>query len=752
MAGQSYVLYIRDNGVNDDAAHSSETGAQQNGDHFIVTGNKLLLVSQAAKSDWEHDWLPATNKSSKGSKFFVYANEVTTSPNDLNVMAYQDSTYVTIWKISKSATSGTGYTHVSMVNDTVVAQFVISRGEDIIYKYHYGRDILKPGETYLIQTNKDVTVQYGALYTDEQDGGGFVPSSNGTGAGELFYFGVPFEDSLQQEIRIVSWSDSNNVKLERYNNGQWITINQFNALSKYKAVEWVGASSHQTYATIFRVSCTTGKKVTVFEANWIETGSMVTSDISSMAPSQNGNTAGENFVVYMPIPTKEGNVNDPFTGTKLPAKGTHAYIFGNRDATSVVHVKDAGTNGAIINRSYTIVAGAYADCNLDSAQWVSIYNGTGTMAGGPNRPYLLINSDNAVSVEVTNFNDNWMMYFGSATPHGFDLSTSSNKPRVKPGDSIQFNTCLHLNGNNIRNGSFTQTVDKGFRVISSFMIDSTTRHKTNATVRTDSTGKTFITYPLVSQFNTTHDYHLINIVQPPCALANGRPIGQNAILSVESILSASANNNGEMASSSAAVTVDSAQAMAPPIFSISAQTIAEGQNEVCIGPPSESSYSWSFGDGQSGNGRTSTHCYHSQGAFTITLSVKNSAGCTATASKSIKVANGHCEIVARLPIQPTDSVVTDGFNPTNIADVSNDISPNIWSSGNKIYVDFRGFDKVNAGINIYNLIGQEIGSDICNDAMLYTKDLSNISTEYLIVAVQINNKLYGKRLFVSRGR
>ena len=76
-------------------------------------------------------------------------------------------------------------------------------------------------------------MQYGALYTDESDGGGYVPSSNGSSSGSLFYLGVPYEDSAQQEIRIVSWSNDNNVLLERYANGQWITVQQYDSFNRF---------------------------------------------------------------------------------------------------------------------------------------------------------------------------------------------------------------------------------------------------------------------------------------------------------------------------------------------------------------------------------------------------------------------------------------------------------------------------------------------------------------------------------------
>ena len=39
MAGQSYILYIKDNGVNDDAQYASGGTLKRDGDYFIVNSN-----------------------------------------------------------------------------------------------------------------------------------------------------------------------------------------------------------------------------------------------------------------------------------------------------------------------------------------------------------------------------------------------------------------------------------------------------------------------------------------------------------------------------------------------------------------------------------------------------------------------------------------------------------------------------------------------------------------------------------------
>jgi len=328
MAGQSYILYIKDNGINDDAATSSSTGTlKQDGDYFIINSNKLVYASQSTDSDWQHDWLPSVNKKSIGEKFLIYAPKITSSLRDVNVFAYEDSTLVKIKKISLISKMVTGYTVVDMKNPVTVSTFILNRGEDIIYKYAFGRNALLTGETYLIESSKPVTVQYGALLVNERDGGGYVPSANGSSSGELFYFGVPYQAVGEQEIRIVSWDNTNAVKLERFSNGSWITMKDW-TLNRFQPADWVGKSNgNVSYPTVFRVTCTTGKNVSIFEGNWFETGAPGTSDMATMVSADNGTSSGKNFLTYMAPPGNEQNVLNPFTGQKFNQRLTHLYFF-----------------------------------------------------------------------------------------------------------------------------------------------------------------------------------------------------------------------------------------------------------------------------------------------------------------------------------------------------------------------------------------------------------------------------------------
>ena len=734
MAGQSYVLYLNGNGVNDDAAHAGDTAGKQDGDHFLITSNNLILVSQAAKSDWEHDWLPSTNKTSMGNTFFIYGNEVTTSPNDLNIMAYQNNTRVTVTKISKGPSIGQGFTRVSLTHDTIVARLTLSPGQDMIYSNSLGQNLIKPGETYLIQTNQDVTVQYGALYQDESDGGGYVPSSNGTSSGSLFYMGVPYEDSDQQEIRIVSWSDNNNVLLERYDNGQWVTVQRYDSLNRFKTAEWVGATLRQTFATIFRVTCSPGKTVTVFEGNWIETGQMQTSDIASMVSSETGNSSGQSFAVYMPLPSSQGNITDPFTGLKMAPKGTHAYIFGNRDYVSHVTVKDANTNGAVINRTYTIPAGFYADCALDSVQWKSIYNGTGTLAGGPQRPYLLINSSQTVSVMVSNHNDNWMMYFGAGVEHSCDIHSQCDKAEARPGDTVTITTCVNISKHNISDCRISQTVDDGLRLLSSFLIDSTTNTKFNGAVSTDSaTGKTLVTYAAMAEMDSTHIYRLVNRVLPLCSFNDGTVVSPQTILSVQTGFAGMIDTNLEAATANGSISIDNTDTtdfIVSSAFTSSANKVELGEAIAFSASATGLNYIWDFGDGQNNTGQVTDHVYQAAGIYNIALTVANAAGCTSISDQYV-------------------TIVPDTALASSVNEVNSLQEPRIWSSADKLYIDFTGLSEVNAHVIVYDFLGQEIFDEKYADSHIYTKEMNYLPTQYLVATVVNNGKLYAKKVLIQ---
>lgn len=547
MEGQSYVLYIRDGGVNDDAPHRGESATKQDGDYFIIKSDKLIFTSQSTNSDWQHDWVPATNKTSKGKRFVIFAPPTSFSNRDLNVYPYQDETTVTVRRISTAKQTVTGYTNVDVVGGEIVIQKELNIGEDIIFNNTEGRDILFPGETYLVESNKDITLQYGALWMNSRDGGGFVPSDNGSSTGNLFYFTVHFQASNEQEIRIVSWENDNDIELSYFEDGSWRDVKTFN-LDNYETADWVSTSGNKE--AVFRIKST--KNVSVFEANWLETGSPGTSDIASMVSSGEGNTSGQKFIVYMSPPGREVNVTDPFTGLKM-GTATHLYIFARNGAN--VTVKDIGTDGETISRTYRIEAERYVDCALNLEEWKSIYNGDGVASSGPERPYLVVESDEPVSVFHTNFNDNWMTYFGTSQTQDFKLESSENKVISAPGDEVVVSAKVVIEGDALLANPIAVTyIGDGATLIESNIANTTTNDTITGTgTVNETTGKTEVKYEDFTAINASEAYEINTTVVLNPTYNDGTPVPDQAIIPIETTLSGEVDGEIQQAASSSGV-------------------------------------------------------------------------------------------------------------------------------------------------------------------------------------------------------
>ena len=535
MAGQSYVLYIRDNGINDDARYASGGTLTWDGDYFTIESDKLVYASMSTNSDWQHDFVSSVNKKTTGSKFLIYSPTTSFSDRDLNVFAYEDDTRVTISRISRSATTTTGYTDVDMRAAVVVAQVTLDVGEDIIHTFANGRDLMKPGETFLIETNKHISVQYGALWNNARDGGGYVPDSTGSSVGELFYFAVPYQAAGEQEIRIVSWDDNNPVTLDRYENGSWIPLGNWN-LDQFQPAEFVGrAENNSSYPTVFRVRSAAGKKVSVFEANWMETGSVGTSDMATMMSSSSGPSSGTEFLAYIAPPGYENNVIDPLTGNRIDAALSHLYLFASKhDAT--VTITDAKTGGEVFNKTYVVPAGYYADAQITVAEWQSIYNGTGT-SDGPDRPYLFVSSDRNISVLNTNFNDNWMTYFGSSLPHGFELTSTGGDVQAVPGEVKVLTSELTLaNDNTLENVTVSVEVGSGAVPLSSSLVNLADGSVIEGVVSVAEDGSHIIFYN-VPDITTLDQYEVQTEVMLSATYNDGDLLADGTVVSVQTSVS-----------------------------------------------------------------------------------------------------------------------------------------------------------------------------------------------------------------------
>ncbi|MCS4302422.1 FG-GAP-like repeat-containing protein [Chryseobacterium sp. BIGb0232] len=548
-AGQSYVLYIKDNGINDDARYASGGVLKWDGDYFIVKSNKLVYASQSTNSDWQHDWIPSVDKSSIGQKFIVYAPMISSSNRDINVFAYQNNTVIDFYKISTQPKTNTGFTDVNAENAVKVFSKTLNAGQDLIYGSAEGRDVMVSGETYMLIANKPVTMQYGALFGNERDGGGYVPTSNGSSSGELMYFTVPYQAAGEQEIRIVSWDNANAVNLDRYVNGNWVSVKTF-SLNRLAAGDWVGRSNgNVSYPTVFRITCSAGKKVSVFEGNWFETGSPGTSDMATMVSSESGTTAGKNFLIYIAPPGNEINVTNPLTGSKYNGSFSHLYLFSKTGAT--VTVKDALTNGTKFSKTFTIAPEKYADCSVSLTEWKAFYNGTGTPSGSE-RPYLIVESNNDIAVMNSNFNDNWMCYTGSSLGHSFTQTSTVSDDTLIPTEQATVISQIKTSGE-VTTPSVEVIVQEGLKVVESKLLNPN-QSQTQGTV-TELNDKTSVTYNNLPTLQPNSTYQVETKVVATVGANNGELVGTTLNATVETVITGKVNGETQQSTMANSVSV-----------------------------------------------------------------------------------------------------------------------------------------------------------------------------------------------------
>jgi|GEM_PF-2372305 len=412
--GESYLIRLKDGLVDDDI------GGKKDGDYFRIRANHPVVVQMATRSNWQHDWVPGEGKGGLGKSFFVYSPATSGADNDANVYAYSDDTLVTIMDISTSARTATGKTAVSLAESRTVLSRRLNAGEDLITRHNkLGLDILDPGHTYWIQASQPVTVQYGHLGqvtggNQARDGAGFVPSSNGSTAGSLYYFSIPHNPGRKSEKELrVSCFDAATVSVLGANAGDfgWSPIAE-SPVSAGGHFDLTGKDDtafrdHDLYKLTVSPS---HHRCTVFEGNWMETGSFGTSDFASALSAQNGENLGHVFQAYVGPPGKQENVAHPdgeSTNNDSPAQGfaSHLYVYALNDATSVT-VQDSDGEGRFFDHTFTIDKDEYYDVVVDKPTYQAI-----TRSG--DRPYFSVRSSAPVMVMNGNFNDNWMAFFHS---------------------------------------------------------------------------------------------------------------------------------------------------------------------------------------------------------------------------------------------------------------------------------------------------------------------------------------------------
>jgi hypothetical protein len=329
-AGQSYLIYIQEGAVNDDY------GGKEDGDYFQITSSKPVIVANmTVNTNWQHDFVPADNRRMSGTSFYLFIphNYGSSTANMLvNLFAYNDATDVEVIDITDTATTSSGLsTVVSDANGSSIFSYTLDKGEDLL-EVHNQTISLEQGHTYHLLSNKDVTVQFGSLgkaMSGSRDGGAYVPGKNGYSADKTFYFVIPYRVASEREMRLVTYEQPANIVIRGWNvqHGRWDEL-QTLALPKYGHGELVGSELGSNY---YFFEVTSDETISVFEANWLETGSFGTSDIMTFISSSAGIGAGDNFLAYMGPPALNPQ------GQKL----SYLYVYSYQATTGYAYDPDS---------------------------------------------------------------------------------------------------------------------------------------------------------------------------------------------------------------------------------------------------------------------------------------------------------------------------------------------------------------------------------------------------------------------------
>ncbi|MBK8660147.1 MAG: PKD domain-containing protein [Bacteroidetes bacterium] len=136
---------------------------------------------------------------------------------------------------------------------------------------------------------------------------------------------------------------------------------------------------------------------------------------------------------------------------------------------------------------------------------------------------------------------------------------------------------------------------------------------------------------------------------------------------------------------------------------------------------------WNFGDGNTASTATATHNYAQEGTYTVTLTVTNADGCSSTLTQTITVNN-------------KTAVGISNITKSNIR---------MWSSGNKVLVDFSKQKDVQAEIVIYDILGRELSKEPYTKSGIYSKEVLNTEAAYVIVKVMNGDELLTRKLFIG---
>ena len=216
-----------------------------------------------------------------------------------------------------------------------------------------------------------------------------------------------------------------------------------------------------------------------------------------------------------------------------------------------------------------------------------------------------------------------------------------------------------------------------------------------------------------------------NVTVSSGTLNQNNPLNMNATAGIYT-LTLTDNSNYSVVKS---IQVNGAQPIAAT-FSASSNTVQESQDITFTSSVTNaSSYQWNFGNGMMASGQSVTFSYPNSGVYNVVLTVSNLSGCSASTAQTVTVTS-----------------ITTGI--TAISD--NGI--NIWSSENKVYVNFGATKATDVSVAIFNILGQQISNEKFTSAGIYQREVDNIEAGFVMVSVKVDDRFITKKLFIANSQ
>lgn len=136
---------------------------------------------------------------------------------------------------------------------------------------------------------------------------------------------------------------------------------------------------------------------------------------------------------------------------------------------------------------------------------------------------------------------------------------------------------------------------------------------------------------------------------------------------------------------------------------------------------------WNMGDGNIINGTSTVadYIYSIPGSYTVSVNAVGDGGCESVATREVSV-----NAVTSVP-NTAENVLR------------------VYSFKQNVYVDFTKYNFMQAKVQIYNLLGQELTSDKVSDRKLFTRQLNVTEPGYVVVKITSGDSVVSRKVLIG---